>query len=862
MKNWGTHEVYSGSGTCIANGISRSSSHESIYVGDKGDSDITYSCSGTCQLLGELLCTKNDQFTALENDPNSKILNIYKDCNNVEGSQYCQQQVDCGDGYELAAIRGGCTLENAALAQSSIEAEPWGMWRVYQPSSPVGNGICMLDIYNVNYKGGAHLSYVGKQSASVFASEQDADYRGHVDIRLQALCIPKVTVSSFSESVPDHYIKSHYCNLNNNNSGCDTNIVCDPGYSGGGTIIYRPVLAKAVCHLEGLYKDIPFEMVEDMPWGGLLVMRPSHIVSHGICRLNDKTITAGANWDVRIDSNQVDANDNQYVKFRASEYDSSGGDPAIGGQIVCAAVNTNTDYNLILEPSDLEARIIYDKSYKQHVVTTGNFNGYYKGIRSSDEILTSSGKKSYKFDGLQSITVHGAEDLSFYNNDIDISISIYPTEYNSYGSGILAMSKHLDTEEFFLFINTDNKLQLNFNADEKQVISTATIPLNTWTNISIKKVNNDISVYINNVEVSEMKIEHYNPPRANYNSLDIGTRYGGSNVNNANMPHIFKGYIGSVYISSSPSDLCFSCPRFGYAWAGTGTMYNTEQEARDACIALGDTCKGYTDDYLDRGWFLYDDYSNGLEEYAEAWGQDYTAYEYGTEFCDIDTTNCPDKCSNNHPVELHDCIMDLKNGETAASWGSGTNEIITGDQSVQGCRDSCANSDTCIIYAFSASNSMCRHRSVDITRREGSGNHEFLNTVGNGSSIGDLATWTVGVPCYKRHLVCSAKLDPCDANNNPCQNGGICSGELGGEATCDCSGTGFTGDNCQHSCTKIHWNYKDNSGQTYSTYKFINDYKEDECNSITDIGSSMAACCSDYRLAQWNNNDFSTFSKC
>ena len=27
---------------------------------------------------------------------------------------------------------------------------------------------------------------------------------------------------------------------------------------------------------------------------------------------------------------------------------------------------------------------------------------------------------------------------------------------------------------------------------------------------------------------------------------------------------------------------------------------------------------------------------------------------------------------------------------------------------------------------------------------------------------------------------CSAKLDPCDANNNPCQNDGICSGELGG----------------------------------------------------------------------------------
>ena len=41
------------------------------------------------------------------------------------------------------------------------------------------------------------------------------------------------------------------------------------------------------------------------------------------------------------------------------------------------------------------------------------------------------------------------------------------------------------------------------------------------------------------------------------------------------------------------------------------------------------------------------------------------------------------------------------------------------------------------------------------------------------------------------------KVDPCDTDNNPCQNDGICSGPLDGQASCDCSSIGYSGDNCE-----------------------------------------------------------------
>ena len=41
-------------------------------------------------------------------------------------------------------------------------------------------------------------------------------------------------------------------------------------------------------------------------------------------------------------------------------------------------------------------------------------------------------------------------------------------------------------------------------------------------------------------------------------------------------------------------------------------------------------------------------------------------------------------------------------------------------------------------------------------------------------------------------------MNPCDANNNPCQNDGICSGELDGQATCNCEATEhWKGDYCE-----------------------------------------------------------------
>ena len=154
--------------------------------------------------------------------------------------------------------------------------------------------------------------------------------------------------------------------------------------------------------------------------------------------------------------------------------------------------------------------------------------------------------------------------------------------------------------------------------------------------------------------------------------------------------------------------------------------------------------------------------------------------------------------NSNNPIYLSDCVKSCLEPEVGASWGSGVGEVIINVSTPSACKDACSNDNNCCVYAFSTPNT-CRLRSQGCTNREGSGSKPFMTTISDGSHISNLSTFTSGTPGCRCDEWCEqANVDICDPN--PCQNGGTCTDNGDKSYTCDCTDTGFTGNNCDSKC--------------------------------------------------------------
>jgi hypothetical protein len=169
--------------------------------------------------------------------------------------------------------------------------------------------------------------------------------------------------------------------------------------------------------------------------------------------------------------------------------------------------------------------------------SSNNFSVTAYGNTQISSTQSKFGGSSAYFDGIDSVLI--TNDISLSTQDFTLESWIYLTTYGDQNNAIFNQGNYDNTGAFLVLIGsaTDDRKLIFYADNNERFRGTTTIPLNTWTNITVTRQSNIYYFFINGV----LEGNHSATYNHNQTPFKIGDGYGGVRY--------FNGYIDEVRIT-------------------------------------------------------------------------------------------------------------------------------------------------------------------------------------------------------------------------------------------------------------------------------------------------------------------------